>query len=213
MKFTKITGNNDITMLASPNPQAVEFNGNVYFLIPSRENRAPPISIFNTVIALIYNKWLPQFKSVNQSSVIQETRTQLLLGIEGRKVLMLDDDIVIHNSVEELINIFHEADIHGYNIIGNYYDAQGHTVLCTAGDEPQKIKRLNNEDLKNVKQYDIMFGGLGFYYGKTPNKPYKFTFDNGLGEDLNFFMENKLEPRIDLRLKLGHQKSLEVFIP
>lgn len=118
-------------------------------------------------------------------------------------MLWLDSDIMIMNEPDQLAAILKDADKKDINILGLYNLTDGrtsatgidgkNTIEPTVGDNPTYIPAL--------------FGGLGFYYGRTP-LDYMFHEEFGAGEDYNFFIENKIKTYVDTRLRLKHNKNL-----
>lgn len=124
--------------------------------------------------------------------------------------LLIDDDILIENSYDDLSKIFNEAEQKGINIIGDYADAHGNSVHRLV--ENDKVIRLpkkeQNNDYLSMEKFNC---GLGFYYGRIP-KDYVFRMDK-MGEDYNFFNDNQqlhANTHLDFRIKLAHYKSAYV---
>ena len=121
--------------------------------------------------------------------------------------LLIDDDMLIKNSPDELAKIFTEAEQKGINIVGNYADAHGNSVHRLVKDNKviMQAKKEKYIDYLNMADYRC---GLGFYYGLLP-KDYIFHMDL-MGEDYNFFNDNEQlhsNTFLDFRIKLSHYKS------
>src|SRR5689334_14749346 len=105
---------------------------------------------------------------------------------------LLDDDILLTNE-DALYDAVKTADKNGWNIVAPYRTKHGHVCLC---DETGTM--LSIEQFKQLTPYaPIPLAGLGFYYGDIP-LTYEFHADGKpfLGEDLNFFYDNKLNVRV-----------------
>jgi hypothetical protein len=70
---------------------------------------------------------------------------------------------------------------------------------------------VDAEKVRAMKDWQkINAAGLGFYYGDLP-LTYDFHFTNH-GEDLNFFIENKINLRIVTSLSLYHMRETKLVI-
>lgn len=118
-----------------------------------------------------------------------------LLGKDKIRGIIVEDDIYFNNpdKCAEAIKI---ADENELNFLAGYRQPGG---IWTVVEEGKALT-----DINQVKDWDLVEGGgLGFYYGDI-DLTYKFReeSDKYQGHDLNFYYDNKLNPRyIDLGLK------------
>ena len=128
-------------------------------------------------------------------------------------VLLMDSDLGIDNSPQELADVFLEAEKNDYNIIGHYkkrdfsstlLDRTTHNVL-----DNDTVNSLMKEKYVSMNNY---YYPIGFYYGRL-NLDYKFRMDMK-GEDINFIEDNKnmLDNKtfLDTRIKLSHYKLVAI---
>jgi hypothetical protein len=128
-----------------------------------------------------------------------------VMGGDSGRILWLDSDVMISTPPNELARYLKEAEEKGYNIASPYRRTDQYSSIGKA-----EGGLLKWDDLGKLEQYDkISWAGLGFYYGYTPFN-YKFYMSGDVSEDYHFFMDNKIELRVDKRITLYHSKRVYV---
>ncbi len=175
-----------------------------------------------------------KFGVLNSRTSLYQVLKENLKIITGQDVnecraLMLDSDMMIKSSAEELAAWFTEADKNKWNLIGNYRTIinrdleKGITVTNmilrpnkNLYEEEYGRKYYYYENYTDKEIAELKFGdslgdsvaGLGFYYGDCP-LDYKFYFDL-YGEDFNFFRDMQVKGK-EFRfipVKNRHTKSV-----
>ncbi|MEM3225729.1 MAG: hypothetical protein QXS44_01570 [Saccharolobus sp.] len=129
---------------------------------------------------------------------------------EDKKIvrgLMIDSDIVIpSSSCVKITEAIKEANLNRYSFVIPYNNLMGTSIFIK---EDNKLK--NVVDPKELKTIDKCYAsGLGFYYGDLP-LDYRFNFNNNQGEDINFFIDNKIEPRV-INIPILHNKLVKLTL-
>lgn len=178
-------------------------------LIPTRDYKTVGQTLMNLIVATLTTETIPDV-CFSYESTLFGARTKLLSGFnqrypKGTRGFMIDSDIMVLNTAEELSSIISFADRNGYNIVGNYRKADGANVIKLTDDHTMTMEEYDKLD--NYSEITSNVCGLGFYYGYIPPN-YEFHADAHVGEDVYFFRENELHPRLCKTLKLGHMKEV-----
>ena len=181
---------------------------NIFIGIPTRDGRVP-ISSFSNLFASLINLGYKPFILEGKGNFITGARNCIIelfakYSITENRMLWLDDDIFISNTIPELMDIIKDADDKNINIVGLYRNSN--LEIVQFNDK----RRITDDDMKYAdgNYINLTHSGMGFYYGYTP-KDYKFVW-NDKGEDVNFFIDNNIKLLLDKRLKLMHQKLMFV---
>ncbi len=169
----------------------------------------------------------------SRTSLYQVLRDNLKIitghSVMSCRALMLDSDMMIKSSAEELASWFMEADKNDWNVIGNYKTIinrdleKGITVTnMILRENRNKYEEVDGKTYYYYENYtdkeieDLKFGddlgnsvaGLGFYYGYCP-LDYKFYMQL-YGEDFNFFRDLQAKGKTFkfIPVKMKHQKSV-----
>ena len=134
----------------------------------------------------------------SRNVLFREARQQL--GVKVARGFLLDDDIRIIDQ-KALEKVLARADANQWNIVAPYRALNGRlSILKTIPPQSNgtSTEMLTEDELHEIHPWDrIQLAGLGFYYGDIP---LDYIFHEGnpyVGEDLNFFHENKyLETRL-----------------
>lgn len=190
------------------------------FLIADKQGKAIANSV-KTVLETIYtDKRIPAMYVADGFNAIPLVRGELFKfsakyfsdyekkPITKMRGYMLDSDIGTNFMPADLLKIVQEADRKHYNFIIPYALPVRTSVMQKRGKDYVTIEP---EEVKKMKDWQkIDAAGLGFYYGDLP-LTYDFHFSNS-GEDLNFFVENKLNLRIITSLSLYHMRETKLVI-
>ena len=124
--------------------------------------------------------------------------------------IMTDSDIrwdATENS--KIVEEMKKADKENYNFVVPYRIRDDVSILAkTVNTNPQAYHRIPLTqyltEWENYQECDV--GGLGFYYGDLPLK-YEFHFTL-YGEDMNFFLDNKIKPKVVNSISISHIKKM-----
>lgn len=122
--------------------------------------------------------------------------------------LIIDDDIKILNTPQELAHIFQTADEQNLNITANYKAANGANLVFN-GERRYKDAELLALDKSENEFTDLtgLIGTMGFYYGVLP-KDYIWHQDSLTDEGTNFFRDNpQLNVKLANHIRLSHRVS------
>jgi len=131
-------------------------------------------------------------------------------------VLLIDSDIIIKNTPQELAEIFKEAEEKDINISALYKKANFTSVIIGvySNDFAPVLLDENHEDWnrynKYIPTYRKWYYPIGFYYGRYMPYDYIWRMDMK-GEDIYFVEQNDFlweRTFIDKRVKLGHIKEI-----
>lgn len=131
--------------------------------------------------------------------------------LESARGFMVDSDIRWDGTENDKIaEEARKADEKKYNFVVPYRIKGDVSILIkTVNTEPQSYHRVSTQqyvsEWENYQECDV--AGLGFYYGDLPLN-YKFNFDHGYGEDMNFFLDNKVRPKVVNAITIGHIKKM-----
>ena len=199
-------------------PEIKEENANDkirLLIIPDKDGRVVAQTL-KTVLDTIYiGGHVPAQATVESSVLIPNVRTEgfkLLrnaLQIENARGFLVDSDIYTAFNADTLIKYVEEADKKHYNFVLPYKQLSGNYSIF----KDKTFTELTETELSKMKDWQrIEAAGLGFYYGDLPLS-YEFRFGTGnkfVGEDIMFFQDNNLKPRIVKSLKLYHIKSVKI---
>ena len=189
------------------NRQVIIVKSNLRIGIPSRNLSGNLVSFTKVFFASLLLDRIPQ-PTFSDSSTICMARTSILKSIRDIekkseiRMLWLDSDIMIMNEPDQLAAILKDADKKDINILGLYNLTDGRT--SATGSDGRTIITSDDESPLYIP---AKYGGLGFYYGRTPLE-YAFHEEFGAGEDYNFFVENEINVHVDTRVQLKHNKNL-----
>ncbi|MGC8621850.1 MAG: hypothetical protein ACP5U0_08065 [Caldisphaera sp.] len=134
-------------------------------------------------------------------------------------VLLIDSDILIRNSPNELSEIFKEAEQKDINISGYYKKVNNTSVIIGVGsnDEYPVLLDEQHEDWNKynnyIPTYKKWYYPIGFYYGRYLPYNYIWRMDNK-GEDIYFNEDNDFlwsRTYVDKRIKLAHIKEISIY--
>ena len=141
-----------------------------------------------------------------RTGALQEAKRALGGKVTRARGFWLDDDILLMD-LDALVAAMQIADRNKWNLVGGYRTKTGH--VCVSHTDGSMFTL---EEFSKLKAYDtVPLAGLGFYYGDLP-LDYQFHADGKpfMGEDLNFFYDNKeLQPRI-APIPLKHLKIMPI---
>jgi hypothetical protein len=140
-----------------------------------------------------------------RTGAFQEAKKSLPPGTKTVRGFMIDDDILLMD-MDAVVAAMQIADRNNWNIVAGYRTKTGHICVCHAD-----ARMFTAEEFSKLKPYDtVPLAGLGFYYGDLP-LDYEFHADGKpfMGEDLNFFYDTKIEPRV-APIPLKHLKVIGI---
>jgi len=159
---------------------------------------------------------LMRFSISAAGSAPWEARTALCsivgqrLGVEKFRALFLDADVFIQNALDAA-NAIRVADANGWNIIAPYRQAdsiKSWSVFKHRG-HGEDVHVLD-EELASMDDYEeVESAGLGFYYGDVYTH-YQFYSNTLATEDIHFFRDNDIRPRVAKSVKLFTLKSVYI---
>lgn len=184
----------------------------VPILIPSPDNKMDISTIINLYdICYGLNK-KPMFIQSSISGLVfaRQEMFRLLKNITKKdriRGLMIDSDIIIPSKITKaIVEKIYESDKEQYNFVIPYLTSVGLSIYVKKED---KIEIMDIDSFKVAEK--CYTSGLGFYYGDLP-LDYKFNYCNGKGEDINFFIENRIEPNIMHGAEILHNKTMKIGI-
>lgn len=132
------------------------------------------------------------------------------MGVEKFRALSLDADIYVDDALKAA-NAIKVADENRWNIIAPYRQAD--SIKSWSFFK----KRQNGEDvhvldreLEGMKEYEeVDSAGLGFYYGDHFTN-YAYHSDTWGTEDVHFFHDNNIKPRVAKSVELKTLKSVYI---
>ena len=123
---------------------------------------------------------------------------------------MVDSDIRWDASENEKIaQEVRKADQEGYSFVVPYRIRDNTSLLSPTVDTDPVVYHaipiaVYFAEWKNYQPADV--AGLGFYYGDLP-LDYQFRFTE-YGEDMNFFLDNRIKPKVVKTINLFHVKKM-----
>jgi len=181
-------------------------------IIPSHDRRSVPETLKTILEAIYIYQKRPALVSVSSSGLLWSRTTAFrelkkIFNVDKMRGFMIDSDIILQEKPETIVEYMKKADnekvsfIAPYKVLPNFHYAvslDGSTLI---------------DDLSKLKEWQkVKAGGLGFYYGILP-LDYVFHADpepGGKGEDFNFYIDNKITPRIAKNIKLIHLKLIPI---
>jgi hypothetical protein len=190
-----------------------DINNAFIVLIPSTDGKLDISTMINLYdIAFGLDK-KPMFVQSQVTSLLF-ARTEIfsvikkMSGKDKVRGLMLDSDIIIPiNQVKKITEEIIKADKENYNFVLPYPTSNGSSIYDLKGEKIIQIDDIS-EFMKMDKAYA---SGLGFYYGDLP-LDYKFRTDNNMGEDINFFIDNSISPKVIKEIEILHYKRVRLGI-
>ncbi len=134
------------------------------------------------------------------------------LGVEKFRGLFLDSDIFI-DKADQVADAIRVADENHWNIVAPYRQADSLKSMSVF-KKPDALDgadyHIYDKDLAEMEDYaEVDSAGLGFYYGDIYTK-YSF-YSNAWGtEDVHFFHDNHIRPRVAKNVKLWTLKSVYI---
>ncbi len=177
-------------------------------LVPTRDEQGAPartiVTIWDAAYALGRQPVHLHVSHVGYAYV--RTRlfqhTKSVLKTSWVRGILLDDDMLLRNQ-QQLMDVIQLADKNNWNIVAPYMLKNGLTSLASASG-----KMLDFEEAVKLPHYtEVPMAGLGFYYGDIP---LDYEFHEGApyeGEDLNFFHETQLKPKL-APIEIKHLKVM-----
>ena len=190
------------------------------FLIADKQGKAIANSV-KTILETVYtDKKIPAMYVADGFNAIPLVRGELFKfsakyfsdyerkPITRMRGFMIDSDIGTNFAVADLLKFVQEADRKHYNFVIPYALPVRTSIMEKQGND---YVTVDAEKVRAMKDWQkINAAGLGFYYGDLP-LTYDFHFTNH-GEDLNFFIENKINLRIVTSLSLYHMRETKLVI-
>ena len=190
-----------------------EINNSFPILIPSTDAKMDISTLINLYDISFGLEKKPMFVQ-SQVTALLFARTEIFRILKNMsnkdtmRGLMIDSDILIPiNEVKKITEEIKKADIENYNFVIPYPSSSGSSVYSFADGKYKQIDDIG--DMRRMETCDA--SGLGFYYGDLPLS-YKFRSDNDIGEDINFFVDNKIKPKIVSNIEILHYKRVRLGI-
>ena len=181
-------------------------------LVPSPDGKMDVSTIINLYdVSFGLNKKPMFVQSMATGLLFARTEIFSILNNITQKImirgLMIDSDIVIPmSSVIDITKRIKQADNENFSFVIPYPIPNGASVYV----KEKTIRQVNTiEELDKMKVCDA--SGLGFYYGDLP-LTYRFRNDNKMGEDINFFLDNDIKPKVFSDIEILHNKPLKMGI-
>ena len=122
--------------------------------------------------------------------------------------LWVDSDIRLEGDVMVLKQEIEDADKGNYSFSVAYPQLNMSDIIVSENDAERVLMPGEAKNMPNRSK--ILASGLGFYYGDL-YLDYTFRF-TGYGEDVNYFLDNKIDLRLVNSVEVSHVKPMKLTL-
>lgn len=151
--------------------------------------------------------------------IVQKTARKLgLSDSDSLRAIFIDSDVSIGapgeiTEITKITEYIKRADSEGESFVIPIKTKDGTSQLRYRTPNDKLHGHYTMEDIqKNMNDWSpVEAAGLGFYYGDLPvgySWPVDYEPDDETGEDIAFFLNNKIQPRVAKNVKLYHHVRL-----